>query len=125
MASYPQAEVYVKNNSAFNPRLRHVKVSDVDRTNRSLDVPINITGFIIRMVIIDSNGTVIDTFTTQDNSIKITNASDGEFYPLKADTSSWVAGQTYLTDVKLTDVNGDGLNDATITMQIHVMKGIS
>jgi hypothetical protein len=115
----------VKNNAAYNPEMRHVTLSSVDPNDRTLDIGIDITGFIISVVIKDSNLVTIDTFTTADGSITITNAAEGYFKPLKADISNWVAGEIYQTDVKLTDVGGDGLNDATSTMFIEVLQGIS
>jgi len=125
MGHINQAITYVKNNGAYNPEMRHVTLSDVDPQDRSLDTPIDLTGFIITMVVKNSAREVVDTFTTADGSITITNATQGYFKPLKADISNWVSGSTYITDIKLTDVNGDGLNDATETLTIVVVEGLS
>ena len=125
MTILADAVTYVKNNGAFNPEMRHVVLSETNPNDRDLDTPIDITNFIITMVVVNSASETIDTFTTADGSITITDAPGGYFKPLKADISSWVGGETYYCDVKLNDVDGDGLNDASENLAIVVIEGIS
>lgn len=115
----------IKNNAAYNPELRHVALSSIDPNDRTLDTGIDITNFVITVIIKDSELNTIDSFTTADGTITITDAVNGYFKPLKEDISHWVAGEIYQTDVKLKDVDGDGLNDSTSTLFIKVLQGIS
>lgn len=120
-----KGEVFqIKNNSAFNPEMRYVIIDDTDPDDRTLDTAIDITGFSISMKIKTDAAVLIQEFSTGAGTITITDAVNGYYKPLLADTSAW-SEQVAKADIVLNDVLGDGLNDGTETFYLNIMQGIT
>ena len=121
----------VKNNGAFNPEMRLVIISDEFPNDRTLDTPVDITGYTIKMDIASFTmvnekvviGTTFDSFITG-TDITITDATGGYFKPLSADISAWTQ-QVAVADVVFTDVLGDGLNDTTRLFFLNIEDGVT
>lgn len=116
--------ILIKNNGAFNPEMRYAISSDEFPNDRTLDIGIDITGFTIKMYVRTSDGELIESFSTADGSITITNATGGYWQPLQADISTW-SEQVAEFDIVYNDVLGDGLNDATKTGYFDIRQGVT
>lgn len=69
------------------------------------NVPLNITGYVIQIVIKDSNGNVLATLTSPAGGVTITDAVNGVAQAIYSTTGAWPLGEI-VTQITTTDGNG-------------------